>query len=50
VSDYLHVLILQGDINASISIECDQFPVSPLFSDAKVLSPSRLAFGTLSPM
>lgn len=50
MSDYLHVLILEGDINASISIQHDQFPISPLFSDAKVLSPSRLALGTLSPM
>lgn len=40
VSDYLDVSILEGDINASISIECNQFPISPVFSDAKLLSPS----------
>lgn len=40
VSDYLDVSILEGDITPSISIEHDQFPISPIFSDAKVLSPS----------
>lgn len=40
VSDYLDASILEGDINARISIEHDKFPIPPLFSDASMLSPS----------